>query len=360
MRDGVRGRGEGGVTGASTAAAVALRCASLLRGGVTANRSVELVAAEAGSSPELAWEARASPRLPRASPRRSSAARASAGVPPDAAGTRARANVGGPSAPGAAGTEFEGAAARIAAGTPVAEALAECAAPEWRVLAIAWRLAEQSGAPLAPALQRIGAALRALEQLRERRAVLLSGPRATVRLVSALPPLALLLGALLGFDPVPVLLSPLGVALLGAGVLLLTAGIAWCRALLRNLERQDCVAGLELELAWIALGGGAPPGSALLRTVDAVDAFGAEWVPFSAFERSQLLATTIAASTGTGAPLRPLLLEEAAAARTRAQAELEQEAERMGVRVLVPLGVCVLPAFIVLGVVPVLIAMLGG
>ena len=298
--------------GAGDAAELALRCAALLRGGVPAGRAVVLASADPPGDP----------------PRRE-------------------------------GADPAGLAARIAAGVPPPEALGACGAPEWRVLAAAWRLAEQSGAPLAPALQRIGSALRGLEQLRARRAVLLSGPRATVRLVSALPPLALLLGALLGFDPVPVLLSPLGAVLLSAGALLLAAGVAWGRALLRRLESEDCVAGIELELVWVALGGGAPPGAAALRTADAVDAFGAEWVPFSAFERSGALASAVAAAASTGAPLQRLLLEEAAAARARAQARLEQGAERLGVRVLVPMGVCVLPAFIVLGVLPVLIAMLG-
>lgn len=306
--------------GAGDAAELALRCAALLRGGVLPARAVVLACAD----------------------------------PPDT-----RAGGGQRGGGGTGGLGYAGIAERIADGCSPPEALAGCGAPEWRVLAVAWRLAEQSGAPLAPALHRIGTALRGLEQLRARRAVLLAGPRATVRLVSALPPLALLLGALLGFDPVPVLLSSLGAALLAAGTLLLAAGVAWGRALLRQLEREDCVAGIELELVWVALGGGAPPGAAALRAADAIDAFGAEWVPFAAFERSGALAAAVAAAQSTGAPLQRLLLEEAVAARARAQARLEQGAERLGVRVLVPMGVCVLPAFIVLGVLPVLIAMLG-
>lgn len=306
--------------GAGDAAELALRCAALLRGGVLPARAVVLACAD----------------------------------PPDT-----RAGGGQRGGGGTGGLGYAGIAERIADGCSPSESLAGCGAPEWRVLAVAWRLAEQSGAPLAPALHRIGTALRGLEQLRARRAVLLAGPRATVRLVSALPPLALLLGALLGFDPVPVLLSSLGAVLLAAGTLLLAVGVAWGRALLRRLEREDCVAGIELELVWVALGGGAPPGAAALRAADAIDAFGAEWVPFAAFERSGALAAAVAAAQSTGAPLQRLLLEEAVAARARAQARLEQGAERLGVRVLVPMGVCVLPAFIVLGVLPVLIAMLG-
>jgi tight adherence protein B len=54
-----------------------------------------------------------------------------------------------------------------------------------------------------------------------------------------------------------------------------------------------------------------------------------------------------------------MLLVEAAAARARTMAELERQAERLAVSVLLPIGVCVLPSFIVLGVLPVLLAVMG-
>jgi tight adherence protein B len=261
--------------------------------------------------------------------------------------------------PRAAGSTIE-VSGRVQRGEPVAAAIATLNAPEWRVLAVAWSLAEESGAPLAPALDRIGAALRALERLRERRTVLLAGPRATVRLVSALPPLALVLGWLLGFDPFPVLLSPVGAVLLPTGAALLLAGIAWGRALRRRVEQTDRVVGMELELVWIALRGGAHPRAASRRTVDCVDRFGADWVPFDGFRRDRTLRAVIGSAERTGTPLGPMLIEEAASVRVRAEADLERSAERLGVRVLIPLGVCVLPSFIVLGVVPVLVSMLGG
>ncbi|MCW2289736.1 tight adherence protein B [Leucobacter luti] len=251
-------------------------------------------------------------------------------------------------------------AARAARGDPVAEAIAAEDAPPWRVLAVAWRLAEESGAPLAPALDRIGGALRELERLGERREVLLSGPRATVRLVAALPLLSFGIGALLGFNPLGVLLSPAGVALFCGGGTLLGAGVAWARMMRRRVERADRVDGIECELVWVALGGGAAPETASRRVVDAIDEFGASWVRFDRFVSDGLLATTIRTAAATGVSLRPLLLEEAAGARARAHAELEQAAERLGIRVLLPLGLCVLPAFVALGVAPVVISMLGG
>lgn len=250
---------------------------------------------------------------------------------------------------------------RIDGGVSVAEALcASSSAPEWRLLAAAWFLAERSGAPLAPALDRIAGALQSLEQLHERRESLLAGPRMTVRLVASLPPLALLLGALLGFNPIPVLVGPVGIALLVIGSGLLAAGIAWARALNHAVENRDRVAGLELELAWIAMSSGAAPSEAMLRVTDCVSDFGVTWVRFDDLCEGRALRSTLNAAQRVGVPSGPLLLEAASDVRARALAELESDAERLGVRVLVPLGVCVLPAFIALGVLPVLFSMLGG
>ncbi len=247
----------------------------------------------------------------------------------------------------------------LAEGMRPVRALAAADTPEWRVVAAVWHLAEQSGSPLAPALQSIAAALRELARMRERRTVLLAGPQATVRMVAALPILSLILSVLLGFDPVPVLVSPVGAALAVLGMGLLGLGVGWSRALQRRVAALDHVAGLEFELAWVALGGGAPASLACRRVVDAVDQVGAEWVGFDAFMNDSSLLATIRAGTRAGVPLGPLLLEQGRAARAASVANLERGAERLGVRVLVPLGVCVLPAFIVLGVLPVLLSMFG-
>lgn len=227
------------------------------------------------------------------------------------------------------------------------------------MLASAWSLAEQSGAPLSAVLARLSESLSALERLSERRSVLLAGPKATIRLVASLPVLALLMGAMLGFDPVGVLLSPLGamLAVLGGGLLAL--GVWWARRLTETLASAECIAGLECELTWVALSGGAAPSVALRRVADCADASGAEWVTLSALSRGAVVRRVLDAASNLGTSAGQMLLAEAQSARAKAQAELERQAERLGVRVLIPLGVCVLPSFIVLGVLPVLLAVLG-
>ena len=247
----------------------------------------------------------------------------------------------------------------LEAGADVPTALAAADGPEWRVLAAAWSIAEVTGAAFAPVLERLADALVALERLAERRAVLVSGPRATIRLVAALPLLSLLLGVILGFDPIGVFLSPIGAVIAVAGSALLALGVRWAHLLTARLADAAWVAGLECELTWIAISAGSSPADAMRRVVDHADAARAEWVRFAELRRNGAVSRVLRAAARAGTPAGALLLAEADAARARAMTELETAAEQLGVRMLLPIAACVLPSFVLLGVVPVLIAVLG-
>lgn len=249
---------------------------------------------------------------------------------------------------------------RVAEGESIGLACAALDGPGWRVLGAAWMLAEEGGAPFAPVLDRIAAALRSVEELRGRRSVVLATPQSTVKLVSALPAVALASGWVLGFDPLPVFLTPLGMALFATGVGLHALGVHWARRLTRRVAAADRVAGLECELMWIALAGGASPARARLRLADAVATTRAEWVEFDSLRRGQAMDLALRAAADAGVPASGMLVEAARDARLATQAALEREAERLGVRILVPLASCILPAFVALGVAPVVVSLVTG
>lgn len=260
-------------------------------------------------------------------------------------------------APGELARSIEG---LVSDGASIGAALSQQPGAEWRVLGAAWQLAESSGAPLSAALDRIAAALRGVEDVAQRREVLLAGPRMTVRLVAWLPLVAVAVGILLGFDPLPVFFTPVGGVLLALGLLLQSVGARWANHLTAKVETQDRVAGLECELMWIALAGGAPPAAALTRVANAVAESRTEWVEFDSLREGQPLARALAAAVSAGVPASPLLLDVAHELRQATQSQLEREAERLGVRILIPLASCVLPAFVTLGVAPVVITLLSG
>ncbi|MFT4123558.1 MAG: type II secretion system F family protein, partial [Microbacteriaceae bacterium] len=220
-------------------------------------------------------------------------------------------------------------------------------------LAAAWSVASDSGAPLAGALRGFAAALRDIAQTRRQVRVALAGPRATARVVLALPAVGVLLGVALGFDTIGVLLrTPAGWLCLAVGAALLVTARAWMRALLRRAEVTDATPGLRCDLVAIAVAGGGALDAALRRVDAAMARFGLGG-------GSQTVEQVLALAARAGAPAAELLRAEAEQLRREAAAEAQERAEALGVSLMLPLGVCVLPAFVALGVLPMLVAVIA-
>ncbi|MFF2245489.1 type II secretion system F family protein [Arthrobacter sp. NPDC058130] len=100
-----------------------------------------------------------------------------------------------------------------------------------------------------------------------------------------------------------------------------------------------------------------------LRPVVSALAIGADWNTAwrsSGTQAAQLLALRDALffAALTGAPSSALLYAQAARLRRERNRAAEQRAAALGVKLVVPLGLCSLPAFVCLGVVPVLLGLL--
>jgi tight adherence protein B len=132
------------------------------------------------------------------------------------------------------------AAARAAAGSgvPVSEAIrrslpaafprADREARIWSQLAACFDIAEASGCPLADVLTRFAAQLEVEDDADAARQTALAGPKATVRLLTWLPLMGLVLGMALGVDPLSILLgTPPGLVATAAGIALTVAGRVW-------------------------------------------------------------------------------------------------------------------------------------
>jgi tight adherence protein B len=102
-------------------------------------------------------------------------------------------------------------------------------------IAACWQVTADSGTGLAASLDQVADALRADRALQEEIQSELAGPRTTAVMLAALPLGGLLLGTLLGADPLRVLLrTPLGLGCLVAGVLLEAAGLLWTGRIVRQ------------------------------------------------------------------------------------------------------------------------------
>ena len=254
-------------------------------------------------------------------------------------------------------------------------------------LQLSLRMSESAGAPLATSLER------AAEHAEERidallgRQSALAAPRATGRILSWLPLLGLGLGVLMGSDPVGVLTSSILGALTGVlGLGLALAGRRWTAALVHRAEVESTASNgaeqianvppvdtaLVLELLAAQLRAGLAPLAALGTLAGALNSrplhtvcqrlqmgsgWGSAWSGSAAGTFGELRDALAPAYTG-GAPSTALLLSLADAHRLSERRASERAAGKLSVALVVPLGLCSLPAFICLGIVPTLISLL--
>jgi len=223
----------------------------------------------------------------------------------------------------------------------------------WNSLAAAWCVAAHVGAPLADALRTHAHALRMLVQIQREVATALAAPVATARMVLVLPAVGLVFGALLGFDTVGVLLTtPIGWGCVLVGGALIIAAMRWNRRLVRSATPTRAAPGLECELMAIAVSGGGSLVHARDVVMQALERFG---LPGDGNHLDEVLQLSFDA----GVPAAELLRAEAAELRLTADAEARAGAAALSVRLMLPLGLCVLPAFMVLGVLPLMVAVIS-
>ena len=254
-------------------------------------------------------------------------------------------------------------------------------------LQLSLRMSESAGAPLATSLER------AAEHAEERidallgRQSALAAPRATGRILSWLPLLGLGLGVLMGSDPVGVLTGSVLGALTGMlGLGLAFTGRRWTAALVHRAEVESAASNgaeqtsnmppvdtaLVLELLAAQLRAGLAPLAALGTLAEALNSrplhtacqrlqmgsgWGSAWSGSAAGTFGELRDALAPAYTG-GAPSTALLLSLADAHRLSERRAAERAAGKLSVALVVPLGLCSLPAFICLGIVPILISLL--
>ncbi|MDQ5861040.1 MAG: type II secretion system F family protein [Actinomycetota bacterium] len=123
----------------------------------------------------------------------------------------------------------------------------------------------------------------------------------------------------------------------------------------------DAGSGIGRSLELVAASASTDYGKALRPVVSAL-AIGADWE--TAWRSSEVrlpeileLRDALGFAALTGAPSSAILYAQAARLRRERFRAAEKRAASLGVKLVIPLGLCSLPAFICLGVVPVLLAL---
>ena len=187
--------------------------------------------------------------------------------------------------------------------------------------------------------------------------VQMAGPQAATRLVMGLPLLALAGGVLAGYDPWGFLLG----TVMGWVILVFAAGLMliaqrWSRRMLHTAQLWSWSRGMSLECMAISLGAG----QSLSASQSWAENISQNYLSPSEATKEREESNSLAQlSRATGVALVGLLRERATQARLAAREDAQIRVEKLAVHLMIPLGVCVLPAFIAVGVLPIVASMLS-
>lgn len=240
--------------------------------------------------------------------------------------------------------------ARIDGGAELVGAI-DAEGDAWSDVAAAWEIATIVGAPLADVLRSLSESLQDAASAADDVRVALAEPTGTARLLLWLPFAGLLLGFALGFDTIGVLVSnPFGIACVVVGTGLVVLARLWTARMVRAAQPAAGTPGMHAELVAVALAGGVGIPRAL-RLV--------EHSPAALPDDRSSTDAVLELSRSAGVPAGELLRASAAQQRHESRVQGRVRAARLSSKLLLPLGACTLPAFLLLGVAPLMLSVLS-
>ena len=243
---------------------------------------------------------------------------------------------------------------------------------------VACRFSHGLGAPLADVLDAIGDAIDDAQAVEEARRVASAGPLMSARVLAGLPLVGVTAALALGASPWGFYTSGTpGAVCASLGVLAWVAGVASCRRILARCRRADAGGGdTDAALACDLIASALACGASIPRALDALaDACAQEplaWTASSlrlgatweqAWEEAPAwadpLRDALEASWTAGTAPEGMLARCASWERRTRLIDAKTRAEELSVRLVGPLGAFFLPAFLLLGIAPLLAHLMG-
>ena len=210
-------------------------------------------------------------------------------------------------------------------------------------------VAVATGAPLSSTASRLQSLVRDVAVAHDEIVSALAAPLLARRIVMLVPVASIAMGTLLGFNVLEALVSSvLGVACLVGGAVLSMLGWVWMRKLVARATDHHPAPGLWCELVAVAVGSGLPLGRAVRVAERALESVALSTPEEARYQGGRLLTIASQAGVSVSSALRNLADDQ----RARSFADQRRAARELGERILVPVGACYLPAFLLWGVVP--------
>jgi tight adherence protein B len=220
-----------------------------------------------------------------------------------------------------------------------------------------WGLAVQIGGPITLTLERLAEVFDRQQKNLSEIQLTFAGPQATARLVSWLPLAALALAQLVGMNPLGAVTGSLaGLVSVLLGVGLLALGQRWSKRLLDKANSTALDPGAFIDAVLVGLQGGLPLRKSELAAKEHFKVVFQQEVS----EKDLALIKSVAElARDSGAALTKILAAEADRLREQERYQISEQIARLGIRLMIPLGVAVLPAFILIAIVPIAISLLS-
>jgi len=229
--------------------------------------------------------------------------------------------------------------------------------PEDKSLRYLLKIAQETGSAVAGEIDQVASIYLQRERAIQRIAVAQTGPRSSARLVLWLPLVTLALAQLSGLDVSHAVSSnKILVLSFGLGGLLLVVAKLVSGKLIKKATPVNDNLGFFLLGVALACSGG----TSLHRAHNkALDVYKETFGSLPSNQELQLCAEALHTATHTGARVGELLRGSAEAMQRESATKSEVKIEKLNIRLLLPLGFAVLPAFIFIAVIPLTVSILG-
>lgn len=253
-------------------------------------------------------------------------------------------------------TKFAG---LLRSGVTIDQALASIGGAPTNSVALTYLLevAKDSGASVANEIDAAATLVRARDRFSQRIQVAHANPKSTARLVIWLPILTLAMAQISGWDIIGALTgSPIVFASFLFGLSLLLVSKLITSRMLKKAQPEESVTGFFLLGVALETSGGANLFQAQERASKIyLNLFGQKPANAEITELIQIEQLV----RETGARVSELLARQAQSMQEAELLKTELKIEKLAVRLMLPLGLGVLPAFVFLAIVPLMVTMLG-
>jgi tight adherence protein B len=239
----------------------------------------------------------------------------------------------------------------------VADKLAALKAVQLNQLEAIWSLSAKNGGSISQAMSSLGESFHgAAKQAREIE-LAFAAPKATAKLVSLLPAACLALAQAFGLNPIgAVFRNRLALLSVLIGIALLVAGRIWTKSIIAKAAPDEADPGLVFDAVRTGLMAGLPLSKAIEEVALAFGQNSLGALDRASLERLEVLGDL---NRNSGASLDSLLIS---AARSSRELKFFAEADsvaKLSVKLMLPLGLVTLPAFVLTSVVPIAIGLLS-